>query len=146
MKWPGDGLFYVFGRGFRDGLGGSDACKTLGLRDVVGSFTADELKRAYRTAVRMAHPDAPGGSAQKLQKVKEAYDFLAAAPDVKVWDEGQRSYGAGGVGSAPPKRPKPNKMRREIILGGIAGATLLSIGIATQVVNTDKRDVPQALR
>ena len=125
---------------------GSDACKTLGLRDVVGSFTADELKRAYRTAVRMAHPDAPGGSAQKLQKVKDAYDFLAAAPDVKVWDEGRRSYGAGGVGSTPqPKKPKPDSMRREVILGGIGGATLLSIAIASQVVSTDKRDVARCL-
>jgi hypothetical protein len=32
---------------------------------------------------------------------------------------------------------------RQVILGGIVGATLLSIAIASQVVSTDRRDEPR---
>lgn len=128
----------------------SDALKTLGLEgsQFSSTFSDDELKKAYRQAVRRSHPDAPGGSAKKLQKVKDAYDYLMTAPSIKVWDEGKRQYGANsnpGTSGFPnadvgSSKPKPNAMRREVILGGIVGATLLSIAIASQVVSTDRRD------
>ena len=38
---------------------------------LAATFSDEELKRAYRQAVRKSHPDAPGGSAKKLQKVKD---------------------------------------------------------------------------
>lgn len=126
----------------------SDALKTLGLEgsQFSSTFSDDELKKAYRQAVRRSHPDAPGGSAKKLQKVKDAYDYLMTAPSIKVWDEGKRQYGANsnpgssGFPDVGSSKPKPNAMRREVILGGIVGATLLSIAIASQVVSPDRRD------
>ncbi|CAK9089283.1 unnamed protein product, partial [Durusdinium trenchii] len=129
----------------------SDALKTLGLdaRDAFNQVSEEELKKAYRQAVRRSHPDAPGGSAKKLQKVKDAYDYLISAPEVKVWDEGRRQYGASGSSSSgfppppPSTKPRPDPARRELIIGGIAGATLVSILIATQVVNTERRDVSE---
>eukprot|EP00438_Fugacium_kawagutii_P021853 Skav233022 [mRNA] locus=scaffold909:429854:433057:+ [translate_table: standard] len=161
---------------------GSDALKTLGLESsqLAATFSDEELKKAYRQAVRRSHPDAPGGavggqsdgsgggwvarnpgtgadkesegsprhgwhpdmgglpsSAKKLQKVKEnscpaeglevldegltldAYDYLISAPDIKVWDEGRRNYGANAGPNGVPNanmgssKPKPNAMRRE---------------------------------
>lgn len=107
--------------------------------------------------MRIAHPlkllpfqrSLDPGSAKKLQKVKDAYDYLISAPEVKVWDEGRRQYGASGSSSSgfppppPSTKPRPDPARRELIIGGIAGATLVSILIATQVVNTERRDAPR---
>eukprot|EP00913_Durusdinium_trenchii_P026506 g24870.t1 len=113
------------------------------------TLTGPDLQRCFTSAyhaVRRSHPDAPGGSAKKLQKVKDAYDYLISAPEVKVWDEGRRQYGASGSSSSgfppppPSTKPWPDPARRELIIGGIAGATLVSILIATQVVNTERRD------
>jgi curved DNA-binding protein len=37
------------------------------------------LKRAFRAAVKAAHPDRPGGDAEQLRRVIEAYEWLKAA-------------------------------------------------------------------
>lgn len=48
----------------------------LGLPD---GFTPDQLKDAYRNAVRKAHPD-HGGSHDEFLKVQAAYDHLRSSP------------------------------------------------------------------
>lgn len=50
-----------------------DALARLGLKP---GFTLDDLKRAYKRAIRIAHPDA-GGSAQAAQAVNAARDVIA---------------------------------------------------------------------
>jgi hypothetical protein len=50
-----------------------DALATLGLGP---GFTPADLKRAYKQAIRLAHPDA-GGSAAAAQAVNAARDFIA---------------------------------------------------------------------
>lgn len=49
----------------------------LGLRGDVGEA---ELRAAFRTAVKAAHPDRPGGDAARLRDVVEAYGLLKALP------------------------------------------------------------------
>jgi hypothetical protein len=49
-----------------------DALKRLGLSPEI---TRDALKRAYRKAIRAAHPDA-GGSARAAQEVNRAYEIV----------------------------------------------------------------------
>jgi len=128
------------------------ALKTLGFTESFNSEPSEEeLKKAYRQAVRTSHPDAPGGSAEKLLLVKEAYDFLLNAPTVTVWDEGvpvnerrgSTTYTSPGRKwpRYPQERPKAWKgPRRELIIGGVVLGTLVAIGIATQVVSTKPRD------
>lgn len=50
----------------------SEALKVLG---VSSGFTEQELKSAYRKAVKKYHPDV-GGDAQKFQMVQVAYELL----------------------------------------------------------------------
>ncbi|MHC2633953.1 hypothetical protein ACVME5_006636 [Bradyrhizobium liaoningense] len=50
-----------------------DALATLGLNS---GFTLSDLKRAYKLAIRFAHPDA-GGSAAAAQAVNAARDLIA---------------------------------------------------------------------
>eukprot|EP00931_Biecheleriopsis_adriatica_P087143 TRINITY_DN61650_c0_g1_i1.p1 TRINITY_DN61650_c0_g1~~TRINITY_DN61650_c0_g1_i1.p1 ORF type:complete len:457 (+),score=64.16 TRINITY_DN61650_c0_g1_i1:1-1371(+) len=70
----------------------SSAKRKLGI-DERKEFTAEELKRAYRQAVRKSHPDTPGGSAERLQEVKDAYDFLTSGSSYSGGNGGYRSYG-----------------------------------------------------
>ncbi len=51
------------------------------------------LKAAYRAAVKRVHPDRPGGDAESLRAVIEAYELLRASAPVFV--------------TPPPERPKP---------------------------------------
>lgn len=46
-------------------------CFVLGLE---ANFTEVELKRAYRRCAKAAHPDKPGGSTERMQKVNAAYE------------------------------------------------------------------------
>ncbi|WP_456430492.1 J domain-containing protein [Nitratifractor sp.] len=50
-----------------------DALERLGLPRMV---TAREVKRRYRELARRYHPDRPGGDAEKMRGVQEAYDLL----------------------------------------------------------------------
>ena len=49
----------------------------LGVR---GGLDEAALRAAFRTAVKAAHPDRPGGDAALLREVVEAYGLLKAAP------------------------------------------------------------------
>jgi curved DNA-binding protein len=52
----------------------------LGVR---GGLDEAALRAAFRTAVKAAHPDRPGGDAARLREVVEAYGLLKAAPAVE---------------------------------------------------------------
>jgi curved DNA-binding protein len=54
-----------------------DALDLLGLDAGAGP---DGLRGAYLAAVKTAHPDRPGGDAERLRRVIEAYDVLRAQP------------------------------------------------------------------
>lgn len=55
--------------------------------------TEQQLKEAYRSKARVAHPDAPTGTARAFHKLKLAYDTLTDA-------EARREYEAGYIASA----------------------------------------------
>jgi curved DNA-binding protein len=62
----------------------------------VGPFaTAGEVRRAFREAAKVAHPDRPGGGSERFREVVAAYQKLARAPI------------AERVVAAPPTRPEP---------------------------------------
>jgi len=48
------------------------------------------LKRAFRAAVKAAHPDRPGGDAERLRMVIEAFEWLSAHPATKPAFVGER--------------------------------------------------------
>ncbi len=51
----------------------SDAYRVLHL---TYGASEEEVARAYKTLARTTHPDKPGGSKEKFQTVKLAYDSL----------------------------------------------------------------------
>lgn len=62
-----------------DGTSPADAyAQALALLGLTPGFTRAALKRAYRAAIRKAHPDA-GGSAQAAQAVNAAYELILHA-------------------------------------------------------------------
>jgi curved DNA-binding protein len=75
---------------------------------VLGLAAADprQLRRAYLAAVKAVHPDKPGGDAERLRRVIEAYEVLLSDP-------------------APTRAPKPRPASRslqitpaEAVMGG----------------------------
>ncbi|CAK0892151.1 unnamed protein product [Prorocentrum cordatum] len=57
-------------------LGGLRRAGPPGARPGAQGAEPDVLKRAYRRAVLRWHPDSPGGSAERLQEVRAAFEFL----------------------------------------------------------------------
>lgn len=67
------------------------------------SDSAEELKRAYRRAVRAAHPDT-GGSSEAFQRVQDAWAVLGDPERRRAFDS-RRAAGVGadvGAGSGRP--------------------------------------------
>jgi molecular chaperone DnaJ len=61
-------------------LNKTEALETLGLPS---NFTADELKKTYKTLARKYHPDVAGmDSAKKFIEVKKAFDLLSISGSV----------------------------------------------------------------
>ncbi|WP_394939014.1 J domain-containing protein [Psychromicrobium sp. YIM B11713] len=65
--------------------------------------TSQQVKAAYRRAVRTAHPD-HGGSAEDFRRVSEAYQTLIDPALRKAYD---RSYASAGSPSAGFSTPRP---------------------------------------
>jgi curved DNA-binding protein len=57
-----------------------DARRARAVLGVRGGADEAALRAAFRTAVKAAHPDRPGGDAARLREVVEAYGLLKAAP------------------------------------------------------------------
>lgn len=53
-----------------------DVREALGVLGVVPDADPKGLRSAYLSAVKIAHPDKPGGDAERLRRVVEAYDIL----------------------------------------------------------------------
>lgn len=67
------------------GLLGPDGC-------VVRTWTAADIKRAYRALAKELHPDVAGGSSTQMERVNSAYDLLCSlseevADNYRVWLE-----------------------------------------------------------
>lgn len=58
-----------------------EAYKELGIKP--GNYTPEFLKELYRSMAQAYHPDKPGGSTERFQRIKAAYEFLTgkAGPD-----------------------------------------------------------------
>ncbi|SDB15830.1 DnaJ domain-containing protein [Eubacterium oxidoreducens] len=57
------------------------ACRTLGVRT---DASEEEIKKAYKTLVKIYHPDAgETGDAEHYDAIVKAYDFLCSHPAVK---------------------------------------------------------------
>lgn len=54
---------------------------------VLTTATAAEVKNAYRTKARDAHPDKSTGSAAAFQKIRQAYDTLSDAEARRAYEE-----------------------------------------------------------
>ncbi len=53
-----------------------DAWAVLGVKP---GATADDVRTAYRAKIKLAHPDAPTGSAEEFMKVQKAYEIVIAS-------------------------------------------------------------------
>ena len=73
-------------------LNANRAREVLGLR---GNVTAGELRRAFREAAKRAHPDRPGGDAERFRQVVAAYRLL----------QGFQTKGDSGLNQPPARRP-----------------------------------------
>lgn len=62
----------------RSGVSVQDAARAL--LGVGKDADAHELRRAFRTAAKQAHPDRPGGDAERFRSVLDAYHLLRDAP------------------------------------------------------------------
>jgi curved DNA-binding protein CbpA len=74
--------------------------QAIGLLGLDVSFSADDLKKAYRAKSREAHPDL-GGSTEQMQKINTAYELLKSKDSINVpgnrgsrtnWDEIHKEY------------------------------------------------------
>jgi curved DNA-binding protein len=89
-------------------------------REVLGVgpfFSAGELRRAFREAAKRAHPDRPGGGAERFRQVVEAYHRLQAAqvPPDRI------------IQPPAPRAPQPTQLRIDPLIalrGGSADHVL----------------------
>jgi curved DNA-binding protein len=89
-------------------------------REVLGVgpfFSAGELRRAFREAAKRAHPDRPGGGAERFRQVVEAYHRLQAAqvPPDRI------------IQPPAPRPPQPTQLRIDPLIalrGGSADHVL----------------------
>ena len=65
------------------------------------SASAEDLKKAYRKAALLAHPDKPTGSKEKFQAVNEAYTVLSN-PDARAEYDRTGRVPRGGEAPPPP--------------------------------------------
>jgi curved DNA-binding protein len=101
-----------------------DALGVLGLAEHV---EPRQLRDAYLTAVKAAHPDKPGGDAERLRRVIEAYEMLRdrRAPDpMPAFAE---------AASPTASTPKPSSRKLEItpleaVFGGVRSVPMRGSG------------------
>ena len=101
-----------------------DALGVLGLAE---HAEPRQLRDAYLTAVKAAHPDKPGGDAERLRRVIEAYELLRdrRAPDPMP------AFTEAASPTAP--QPKPSSRKLEItpmqaVFGGVRSVPMRGSG------------------
>ena len=85
------------------------------LLDVAPGADDAAVDRAYRLAVKAAHPDREGGDAERLRRVIEAHRLLKALAEVRINFTPATTRPAASA--APPKaepKPAPRSMRLQI--------------------------------
>lgn len=91
----------------------SDLYKLLGVgRDV----SEEDLKKAYRRAALLAHPDKPSGSKEKFQAVNEAYQVLSNSAARAEYD---RTGKIPREGEAPPPPADISEILGSLFGGGM---------------------------
>lgn len=91
---------------------GPDLYALLG---VERTATEEDLKKAYKRAALVAHPDKPGGSKEKFQAVNEAYTVLSNREARAEYD---RTGRVPQGGEAPPPPPDISEFLGSIFGGG----------------------------
>ena len=71
---------------------------------VTKGASADELKKAFRSAAVKHHPDKEGGNEEKFKEINEAYDVLKDAQKRQRYDQ----FGHAGVGGSSGGSPGGN--------------------------------------
>ena len=96
------------------------ATDALGVLGLTGEVDPRRLRAAYLSAVKAAHPDRPGGDAERLRTVIEAYETLRSRPAPRP---------------APPRAAPPCTAPRtleispaEAVLGGLRSVVLEGLG------------------
>jgi curved DNA-binding protein len=112
------------------------------------------VRRAYLSAVKAAHPDRPGGDAERLRQVIEAYDVLrleaASAPAVprparpasrpleitpaEAMVGGVRTVTVEGVGEVSARLPAGLRVGDMIAVSGVAMTISIGAGEGAAVV------------
>ena len=68
--------------------------------------SADEIKKAFRRAAVLHHPDKEGGSEEKFKEINEAYDILKDSQKRQRYDQFGHA-GVGGSGGGAPGGGNP---------------------------------------
>jgi len=99
----------------------------LGVLGLADHAEPRQLRDAYLTAVKAAHPDKPGGDAERLRVVIEAYEMLRdrRAPDP--------TPAFGAAASPTEQTPKPSSRKLEItpleaVFGGVRSVPMRGTG------------------
>ena len=87
------------------------AAKARQLLNLAADADAAGLAQAYRSAVKAAHPDRPGGDAERLRQVIEAHRLLKTLADSPL------SFAPALNVITPPHTVNP-KIRENRLLGG----------------------------
>lgn len=90
--------------------GGMTAGRARALLGVGAAADADALTRAYRTAVKAAHPDRAGGDVERLREVIEAHRLLRALADARLAFAPARQA-PRPASSTPPAPAEPAPVR-----------------------------------
>ena len=107
---------------------GSTAVRdALGVLGLVESAEPRQLRDAYLTAVKAAHPDKPGGDAERLRRVIEAYELLR---DRRAPEPAPTASQSDWSTAA---KPKPSSRKLEItpleaVFGGVRAVPMRGSG------------------
>ena len=69
-----------------------DPYQVLGIR---AGATEEQIKRAYKNAAAISHPDAPGGNSDTFTLVQAAYDECLRREHQERWGTSANAIGAG---------------------------------------------------
>ena len=113
-----------------------DALGVLGLAD---HAEPRQLRDAYLTAVKAAHPDKPGGDAERLRRVIEAYEILRdrRAPDPTP------AFSQSASPTAAQPRPSSRKLEitpMEAVFGGVRSVPMRGAGDVSVRLRPGLRD------
>ena len=99
---------------------------------VLGLAAADprQLRRAYLAAVKAAHPDKPGGDAERLRRVIESYELLRD----RRQPEPMPAFAQAASPTKTPPRPASRRLEitpAEAVTGGVRSVPMRGAGDAS---------------